>query len=137
MQSSAPRRLSQSSMKTHEVLLCREDLLCTFFEDLEKRRIGHQMEVPFLEIWWFYLQWAMEIPAGLQVYLAMSCRFLAACGDIKTEVDECAVLAIGEEIVKNRKALCPIAMRGHWTLLTVDLVEKKYEVCRHIGQNLS
>ena len=125
MQSRAPCRLSQSSMHTHEVLLCRKDLLCTFYEDLEKRKTEHQMEVPFLEIWWFFLQWAMEIPADLMVYLAWPCRFMSACGDIKTEVDAAAVLAIGEDIVKSKKALCPIAMQGHWVLLIVDLVEKK------------
>ena len=112
-------------MQTHAVLLAKQDLLCTFFAELAVKKKEHNLEVALLEIWWLYLNWAMEIPADLKVYFAWPCRFIAACGGIETNVDECAVRAIGEDVVKSKKALCPLALEGHWTLLIVDMVEKK------------
>ena len=117
--------LAQTSMETHKVALSKKDLLCTFFEDLVLRKKQHEMEVPMLELWWFYLKWSLDITEEHQVYLAWPCRFIQACGGLESAVDEDGVRIIGQEILEKKKALFPLALAGHWTLLTVDLEMKK------------
>ena len=117
--------LAESSMKTHAVELTKPDLLCTLYGDLMTRRGEHEMEVPMLEIWWYYLIWAMESTAELKLYFAWPCRFIQACGDVGSKADEGALRAIGAEFVDHSKALLPLAIAGHWTLLVIDLMEKK------------
>ena len=67
----------------------------------------------------------MEIPAELKVHLVWPCRFIQACGGVDSVVDPIAVRNIGAEIAEYSKALLPLAIGGHWTLLVVDLVEKR------------
>ena len=122
--------VTQTSSETLTVELSKPDLLQTFYADLAKGRKNHEMEVPMLELWWAYVKWALDLTAEsggeiARVYLASPCRFIAAVGGVETPVEEEAVRKFGVEILDMKKALFPVALQNHWTLLTVDLEMKK------------
>ena len=128
--------LSKSSMQTHEVELAKPDLLRSFVAALVKKRMQHEMEVPLLEIWWLYLNWALEITEEHKLYLTWPCKFIAACGGGGPNIEEDVLRARGVDMVGMKKAFCPLAIGGHWTLLIVDLAEQKILVffVRHLGE---
>ena len=116
-----------TSMKTHTVELLQEDRLETHCANLMKKKLMHEMEVSFLEIWWQFWCWATDSAADSRVQCADACHTRALLGADWMPIDADEVQSLAERLVGGEVWLVPLSIANHWVLLVVDV---KRQECR-------
>ena len=116
--------LMESSLQTNIVLLLQKDLLKTFHQALEKKKLEHACEVPLMEIWWFFTRWSLNIPAEVKLHFVWPCHLVAACGGGGPNMEPETLLKIGADFLGMKKVLCPFSIADHWSLLVIDMEMK-------------
>ena len=114
--------LSGPSMQTHAVELLETDTLQHRHKQLADRKLEHEMEIPFLEIFWKFLLWSLGLAEKSPVQMMHPCRVKHAIGECGGGHDAVVIRDIGVQMCEEGGlVLLPMSLAGHWTLLAIDV----------------
>ena len=109
-------------MQTHEVELLEPDTLQHRHKQLAAKKLEHEMEIPFLEIFWKFLLWSLDLAEKPPVQMVHPCKVKHAIGECGGGHDAVAIRDIGVQMrEEGGLVLLPMSIAGHWTLLAIDV----------------